>query len=45
MRNLDHILVSPSLGVPHTRVLDYPFSDHLPIEVEVQLPAGIRIAA
>jgi endonuclease/exonuclease/phosphatase family metal-dependent hydrolase len=45
MRNLDHILVSPSLGVPHTRVLDYPFSDHLPIEVEVQLPAGVRIAA
>lgn len=45
MRNLDHILVSPTLEVAQSRVLNYPLSDHLPIEVEVQLPVGIRLAA
>jgi len=44
-RNLDHILVSPSLDVVDVRVLDYPFSDHLPVAMEVWLPEGISLAA
>jgi endonuclease/exonuclease/phosphatase family metal-dependent hydrolase len=37
-RNLDQILVSPSLKVERMDVLNYPFSDHLPIAMEVALP-------
>jgi endonuclease/exonuclease/phosphatase family metal-dependent hydrolase len=37
-RNIDHILVSPSIQVKRVRALNYPFSDHLPIAMEVVLP-------
>jgi endonuclease/exonuclease/phosphatase family metal-dependent hydrolase len=37
-RNLDQILVSPSLTVEKIDALNYPFSDHLPIVMEVSLP-------
>jgi endonuclease/exonuclease/phosphatase family metal-dependent hydrolase len=37
-RNLDQILVSPSLKVERMDVLNYPFSDHLPIAMQVALP-------
>lgn len=37
-RNIDHILVSPSLKINHVKVLDYDYSDHRPIAMEVQLP-------
>jgi endonuclease/exonuclease/phosphatase family metal-dependent hydrolase len=37
-RNIDHILVSSSIQVKSVRTLDYPFSDHLPIAMEVILP-------
>lgn len=37
-RNLDQILVSPSLTVERIDALNYPFSDHLPIAMEVALP-------
>nr|WP_242513453.1 endonuclease/exonuclease/phosphatase family protein [Halochromatium salexigens] len=40
-RNLDHILVSPDLRIRGARVLDYALSDHLPISMEVALPAGV----
>jgi endonuclease/exonuclease/phosphatase family metal-dependent hydrolase len=40
-RNIDHILVSPSLTISHTRVLSHPISDHLPIEMEVVLPPDV----
>jgi endonuclease/exonuclease/phosphatase family metal-dependent hydrolase len=43
--HLDHILVSPSLQVEHVHVLNYPFSDHLPIAMEVCLPFGMPLAA
>jgi len=39
-RNIDHILVSPTIRVEDLQVLDYPFSDHLPIAMEVSLPAS-----
>ncbi len=45
MRNIDHILVSSTLGVEHARALDYAFSDHLPVSMELVLPKPIEIAA
>ncbi|XOZ32882.1 endonuclease/exonuclease/phosphatase family protein [Halomonadaceae bacterium KBTZ08] len=35
---LDHILVSPTLDVHDTRVVDYPVSDHLPVSMEIEVP-------
>ncbi len=40
-RTIDHILVSNSLQVKNTRVLDHCYSDHLPITMEVLLPKGL----
>lgn len=37
-RNLDQILVSSSLKIERIEALNYPFSDHLPIVMEVALP-------
>ena len=37
-RNIDHILVSSSLRVQSVQVLNYLFSDHLPVAMEVILP-------
>ena len=45
VRRIDHILVSRSLEVVRTRVVDYALSDHLPICVEIRPPAGIALAA
>jgi endonuclease/exonuclease/phosphatase family metal-dependent hydrolase len=42
-RNIDHILVTPTVEVQHAGVLDYPLSDHLPISMEVVLPSGIEL--
>ena len=42
-RNIDHILVSPSLQVKKVRALNYPFSDHLPIQMEVCLPEDLKL--
>lgn len=42
-RNLDHILVSPSLEILAARVLDYPMSDHLPVSMEIRLPEEVAI--
>jgi endonuclease/exonuclease/phosphatase family metal-dependent hydrolase len=44
VNNLDHILVSPGLRITAARVLDYALSDHLPISMEVVLPAGVVLA-
>lgn len=43
-RNIDHILVSPSLKINHVKVLDYDYSDHRPIAMEVQLPPALSLA-
>lgn len=43
-RNIDHILVSPSLKINHVKVLDYDYSDHRPIAMEVQLPPALAFA-
>lgn len=44
-RKLDHILVSPSLSVENVKVLPYTYSDHLPISMEVVLPASVELVA
>ncbi len=44
-KNIDHILVSPSLRVLGTRVLRYPFSDHLPLSATVMIPEEVGLAA
>ena len=43
-RNIDHILVSPSLKINHVKVLEYDYSDHRPIAMEVQLPPQLADA-
>lgn len=44
-RNIDHILISNSFKINHVGVVDYPGSDHLPIEMEISLPEAIKMAA
>lgn len=43
MRTIDHILVSESLAIENARVLEYPFSDHLPIGIDLLLPEGLKL--
>ena len=42
-KSLDHILLSSSLKACRCSVLDFPQSDHLPVAVEIELPAGLHI--
>lgn len=42
-RKYDHILISDSLLLKKTRVLDHTHSDHLPIAVEIELPEGVYL--
>jgi endonuclease/exonuclease/phosphatase family metal-dependent hydrolase len=44
IRNIDHILVSPSLRVEDVSVLNYPLSDHLPISMEISLPDELELS-
>ena len=44
-RHLDHILVSHGFRVDNVEVIDCPFSDHLPIFMDVALPDGLALAA
>ena len=44
-RNIDHILVTPTLQVDNVRVLNYSLSDHLPIEMEITLPESMRLGS
>lgn len=39
-RCLDHILLSPELTLERVEVLSQPISDHLPVAVDIRLPAG-----
>lgn len=41
-RCLDHILISPELALERVSVLPQPISDHLPVAVEIRLPAACR---
>ena len=42
-RNIDHILVSPTIQVMQCSVLSHAHSDHLPITMEVELPDGLTL--
>jgi endonuclease/exonuclease/phosphatase family metal-dependent hydrolase len=44
-QNIDHILVSPTLEVLSTTVLDYPLSDHLPVTMQIALPDSLELTA
>lgn len=42
-RNIDHILVSPTLDVHAAHVLRHVYSDHLPIAIEISVPREVRL--
>lgn len=42
-RGLDHILVSDTIEAVDTRVIQQPFSDHLPLAMELRLPEGMTL--
>lgn len=42
-RNIDHILVTPSLQIHRVEVIDERISDHLPIAMEVVLPDDLDL--
>ena len=44
-RCIDHILLSPTLTLERMQVLDAPISDHLPVAVQIGLPAALRRSA
>lgn len=44
-RNIDHILVSPSITVDSVRVLNHAITDHLPVAMDVTLPAETMATA
>ena len=44
-RNIDHILVTPTLQVENAHVLDYTVSDHLPVAMEVVLPKQVSLVS
>ncbi len=44
-RNIDHILVTPTLEVNEVQVLHHTFSDHLPIAMELTLPEGVLLTS
>ncbi len=41
-RLLDYILVTPGIKLRSAQVLNFPWSDHLPVEVEIELPETLR---
>ena len=42
-RSIDHILLSRSISVASAQVLDVGYSDHCPVEVELQLPGDVTL--
>ena len=44
-RKFDHILISESLTLRKTHVLEHTHSDHLPICVEIGLPKGVHLVS
>ena len=44
-RKIDHILVSRSLDICNVKVLNYTFSDHLPISMDLVVPNTVALVA
>ncbi|HQP31791.1 MAG TPA: endonuclease/exonuclease/phosphatase family protein, partial [Deltaproteobacteria bacterium] len=42
-RRIDHILVSPSIAIEETRVLNHAYSDHLPVAMMISLPESFEL--
>jgi endonuclease/exonuclease/phosphatase family metal-dependent hydrolase len=42
-RNIDHILVTPTLQVDHVKALNFSLSDHLPVEMHITLPKSVQL--
>lgn len=42
-RTIDHILVSSTLEIRDMKVLPFPFSDHLPIAVDIAVPRTVGL--
>lgn len=42
-KKIDHILVTPSLEISDVHVLNYRYSDHLPIAMDIQIPENVKI--
>ncbi len=40
-RLIDHILISPGIPIREAGIVDFAWSDHLPVAVEIELPADI----
>jgi len=43
-RNIDHILVTPSLRAGKVKALNSTYSDHLPIALELEIPESILLS-
>lgn len=43
-KKIDHIIVTPSLEVSDVHVLNYVFSDHLPIAMNIQIPQDVKLS-
>lgn len=41
-RNIDHILLSPSVKINHVEILNLAYSDHLPIALDVTVPGSLE---
>jgi endonuclease/exonuclease/phosphatase family metal-dependent hydrolase len=44
-RNIDHILVTPTLQVDHVKALSFSLSDHLPMEMYITLPETVHLGS
>ena len=42
-RNIDHILVTPSLKISDLQVIHHALSDHLPIAMEIEVPEEVQL--
>ena len=43
MRNIDHILATPTIKIKDMHVLTHAVSDHLPIAVDIEVPSDIML--
>lgn len=43
-KKLDHILVTPTIEISDVHVLNYRYSDHLPIAMDIQIPENVIIS-
>jgi len=43
LRNIDHILITPSLKLSEAQVLNCTYSDHLPITLDIEVPPAIAL--